>query len=305
MANSSYERRIEREMQHWGEDRIDVASSWFDLQSVQRYVNTWISGRPDTDWIEYLFARCRPPKECRGLVMGCGHGDLERQLIDRKYCTSLVAFDVSPRAIEVAARRAEEEGVGGRIEYLQLDANAMGTQSWNREFDVVFGPMSIHHFVRLEDCLTAVHGALKDRGLLFINEYIGPSLFQWTDRQIQFANEMLEVLPERYLHNVRKPDELKPAIARPTKSEMIAAGFEAVCSAEILPALKKNFEIVEIRPYGGTILHLVLEAIAGNFDDIERTEDAALLSLCCLLERQLLESGAIDHDHAAIAARKA
>ncbi len=291
-------------MQHWGEDRIEVASSWFDLYSVQRYVNTWISGRPDTDWIEHLFARCRPPKECRGLVMGCGHGDLERQLIAREYCASLVAFDISPRAVEVATRRTEEEGIGDRVEYLQLDANAMGAQGWSQEFDVVFGPMSIHHFVELDDCLDAVHGALKNDGFLLINEYIGPSLFQWTGRQIQFANELLEVLPERYLRNVRKPDELKPAISRPTKREMIDDGFEAVCSAEILPSLKKRFEIVEMCPYGGTILHLALEAIAGNFDDTGRTEDAALLSLCCLLERQLLESGAIDHDHAAIAARK-
>lgn len=300
----SYGKRLQREMDHWGEDRLDVPVTWFDLPTVQRYINTWITGRPDMDWLDYVMDRHTSGGGLRGLVVGCGHGDLERQLLDRGMFDSLVAFDVSPRAIDAARTASKEAGYADRVQYLQLDANFMSKQKWAEEFDVIFGPMAIHHFIHLERSLDAIRKALKKKGLLLLNEYIGPSQFQWTNRQVATANEILAALPDRYLCNVRKPGVKKHAVIRPPINEMDEDGFEAVRSSDIIPAVKKEFDLLEVRPYGGTILHLVFEAIAGNFNDEADLHDTALVSLCCVLERQLLESGVVPHDYAVIAARR-
>ena len=304
MAFPSYKKRLKKEMDHWGEDRMAVPVTWFDLPTIQKYINKWVTGRPDLDWLDYIMARHAAGGSLRGLVVGCGHGDLERHLLDRKLFDSLVAFDVSPKAIETARAAAAEAGYADRVEYLQLDANFMDRQKWSGEFDVVFGPMAIHHFIHLERSLTSIRKALKKRGLFLVNEYTGPSQFQWTVQQVSIANEVLSALPDRYLRNIRKPEMKKTHVIRPPVAEMDEDGFEAVRSADIIPAMKKEFEILEVRPYGGTILHLVFEAIAANFDDENDLHDTALISFCCLLERQLLENGVIPHDHAVIAARR-
>ncbi|MCH7535984.1 MAG: hypothetical protein IH948_09660 [Bacteroidetes bacterium] len=46
---------------------------------------------------------------------------------------------------------------------------------------------------------------------------------------------------------------------------------EAVNSENILPEIRRRFKIIEEKPYGGNILHLVLKDISHNFteDNIE------------------------------------
>jgi len=40
---------------------------------------------------------------------------------------------------------------------------------------------------------------------------------------------------------------------------------EAVCSADIVKLLPDYFDVFEINGYGGSLLHLLLEGITGNF----------------------------------------
>ena len=42
---------------------------------------------------------------------------------------------------------------------------------------------------------------------------------------------------------------------------------EAIRSEEIVPTLLRYFDILEFRPYGGAIQHMLLSGITGNFDE--------------------------------------
>ncbi len=44
---------------------------------------------------------------------------------------------------------------------------------------------------------------------------------------------------------------------------------EAACSSQILPLLVEQFEVVVQRPYGGSLLHLLLADVAQNFQTPE------------------------------------
>ena len=75
---------------------------------------------------------------------------------------------------------------------------------------------------------------------------------------------------------------------------------EAVRSSEIIPVLKTNFDIVEYRPLGGTILQFLLGDIAGNFE----TEDGErLLQMLFTIEDTLMEISDLPSDFAYIVAR--
>lgn len=76
---------------------------------------------------------------------------------------------------------------------------------------------------------------------------------------------------------------------------------EAIRSADILPEMKKRFEIVEKIDFGGTLLHLVLDDIAGNF--IGTPEDIGFMQMFFDEEQRLLANGEISSDFILIVAR--
>ena len=130
---------------------------------------------------------------------------------------------------------------------------------------------------------------LRPDGRLFIDEYVGPTRFQWTERQLEAVNALLALIPEhlRRLQN----GGIKKRVHRPSILSMVLDDpSEAIESAKILPALEEHFEALELKPYGGTLLHLVLSGIAHNFSE-EEPETLAVLEFCFQAEDALLGPG--------------
>jgi hypothetical protein len=91
-------------------------------------------------------------------------------------------------------------------------------------------------------------------------------------------------------------NKLKVNIYRPSKLKMILRDpSEAVESSNILPYLNEIFEIVEIREYGGTILHLLFSEIAHNFISDE-PEVKRWLKICFEIEDLLLAEEELNSD---------
>jgi hypothetical protein len=66
-------------------------------------------------------------------------------------------------------------------------------------------------------------------------------------------------------------------------------------SSQILPLLERTFRLLELRGYGGTILHPLLYNISQNFIDCDAS-GTKYLQLCFELEDMLLENHEIQHD---------
>jgi len=77
---------------------------------------------------------------------------------------------------------------------------------------------------------------------------------------------------------------------------------EAVRSGEIVTTLKMYFDILEFRPYGGAILHMLFSGIMGNFNEHNET-DVALLRTIATFEEVMEGAGLIGSDFAAIVAK--
>ena len=130
------------------------------------------------------------------------------------------------------------------------------------------------------------------------NEFVGPSRFQWSDLQLELMNRLLEVLPER--HRRAAPFE---RVVRPELEEMkVRDPSESVRSAEILPLLEDHFEIVEHKPYGGTLLHILLSHLMPAFD-LEDERELSILRLMFLYERTLIRHGVLPSDFVCVVAR--
>ena len=284
-----------------GENGGGPARHWTELPIVRAEINRRVSGDPAVDpyghFLRTHLAGRLPV--ARALTVGCGAGELERGLAALGFTRHHDAFDVAPRAVELAAARAEAAGFR-HVRYRAADADALVLPE--RAYDVVLVVHSIHHVARLEHLLGEVARALKPDGFLFLDEFVGPTRFQWTDRQLEVVNGLLRCLPET-LRAAYPDGRPKHRVSRPSVAEVVATDpSEAVRSAEILGVVSSLFEVVEVRPYGGTVLQLLLDDIAAAFIAAEGAADGLLAALCAL-EWALVSSGELPSDFAVVVAR--
>lgn len=276
---------------------------WMAHPMVRARVNNLISGNIWLDaygrFGEVLKERGEPMPIARAMSLGCGFGGLERDLARRGMIREMDAYDLAEGAIAEARRLAEESGFGG-IRYYVAD---LDTQAFpEAHYNVVFAHSSVHHVERLEDLFNRVHRTLRPGGFFHLNEYVGPTRFQWTNDQLCLINGYLDSLPT---HLRRTPNGRKPEVVRPTIEHMLAMDpTEAVRSAEIRQVLSRYFTIIEERPYGGTLLHMGLGEIAQNFDETN-PDDVSQLRRFFDLEDEMIVNGTITSDFTVLTAQRA
>ncbi len=305
-AASNSDAAMELAGAHWGERAREqqlavLPSSWAEIPVVIReYINPRVSGTGDQGWLEAVARDYFKQPVKVALSLGCGGGGLERHGLQLNIATRFEAYDVSAGAIELAREEAGITGQQDAIDYQVANLNKIELPA--RRYGAVFASQSVHHIEALEHYMAQVHRALKPGGLFIINEFVGPNQFQWTDTQLEHANRLLQSIPEKYRHCIREAGE-KHHIPRPTIDAMNAYDpTEAIRARDILPQLVEHFELVEQRDFGGTLLHLVLDNIAGNLDQSE--EGIAILRRLMDEEDALIKSGELDSDFTLLIARK-
>lgn len=289
---------------HWSEKAKNPPKhfSWTDAPTVRRWVRRAVSGDPSVGWAEYAARKhvmCEGQGVAEGLVLGCGNGQLERDLRNLGAVLHIDAYDIAPGAVEEAKRLAAAGRVTG-ITYHVADLNHAELPA--AKYDVAFCPSSAHHIDRLEHLFAQVQRALKPGGHFVLMEYVGPSQFQAAPAVVGVINELLSVLPPE-LRRRSHTGEVKSSFEPPTREFMNAVDpSEAIRSDELLPLLRQHFELVEVKPYGGTINHMLLQGIVDNFDE-STPEGRGLLGLLMYFEELLIREGVLAADFAFIVAR--
>jgi SAM-dependent methyltransferase len=266
---------------------------------MSAYINPSVSGDKDVGWLEAIKRDYYPDAVGRALSLGCGGGALELQGIHWEIAKCFEGYDASSGAIELARKNAEEAKISQHLAYIVADLNKAKFEE-NR-YDAVFASQSVHHIEALEHYMAQVVGALKKDGLFIVNEFVGPNQFQWSEPQLFHANRLLNLLPDELRIGIRGGKFIE-AIDRPGIDHMNATDpTEAIRSADILSALDSNFELVEKRDFGGTLLHLILNNIAGNFT--ESTAHIELLEMLISEEKRLIEKKEIVSDFTLVIAK--
>jgi SAM-dependent methyltransferase len=272
--------------------------NWLDSPLVQKYYlkKLLVNGEPIsvTSFVVWVKERYIKSKLLDyGLSLGCADGALERHAITLNICSKFDAYDISGESIKIAKKEAKKAGLDTYINYQVADVNKIVLSK--NTYDIAFGSMAVHHFLNLEHIFDELRKSLKPNGLFILNEFVGPSQFQWTEKQINIANELLEILPKKYKVDLTSGD-LKERIYRPSIEFMNDYDpSEAIRSSDIVPLIAKYFDIEERIDYGGTILHILLQNIVGNFDP-SKEEDIAILRLLAYMEEILIKETFMTHE---------
>jgi SAM-dependent methyltransferase len=230
-------------MHYWSDLRRhdDWEAMWMGHSAVRAWINRRVSGDPSL-WPIACLRQILPGRLplARAISVGCGVGNLERSLCELGLVSSVTGIDESPEAIEEATRRAAETGVADRVRYVAGDARA--AISAERGLDAIFFHASLHHFDRVGELLDSVRAALRPGGVLYIDEYIGPSRDEWTLGRLAWLNLVYRLLPagSRRARLVRAP------ISREDPTE-------ARESSRIPREVASRFRVLARRDYGGNL----------------------------------------------------
>jgi SAM-dependent methyltransferase len=281
--------------------RSDRYRSWLEHPTILRYANQRVTGDPELNGVTWFQRKYLPEAVNLGLSLGCGNGDLERAALKMGIAKRFHAGDISPDAIERARLAAANDGLGDCIEYSVTDLNTATLPK--NTYDLVIGMQSVHHVFQLERLFQQVRDSMRPGALFYLDEYIGPIRFQTSDAMTKLINDIRAILPTRLKMDLLMQKGWIWETYTPSPIEHFEATdpSEAIRSSEIVPLLKLYFDIVEYRPYGGQLLHMLLTGITGNFEEGNES-DQALLKLFALME-QTHEAHFSGPDFAVIVAR--
>lgn len=231
------------------ERHTDWDGHWMNHPAARAAINRRVTGDPSrwpVAWLPGVVPDRAP--FARALSIGCGVGNFERSLVELGIVATVTGIDASPEPLAEARRLAGSAGMSDRIRYVAGDARQFARDA--RGLDAVFFHASLHHFDRLPELLADVRRCLVARGVLYLDEYVGPARDEWTWRHLLAWNAVYRALPRRVRRTriVRRPVNAQD----PT---------EAIASSGILPAVAERFRVLERRDYGGNLLEPIYPSL--------------------------------------------
>jgi SAM-dependent methyltransferase len=263
--------------------------AWLDHPLVRAHYSerALVDGEPWDRWVRRTLGG---PAE-HSLHLGCGSGFRSIKLWEDGIARSIDGLDISSdRVHEAEQQRAAVGGAPGR--FWVEDVNTATLPAGR--YDLVFAEHSLHHFLALERVMEQVAQALTPRGLFVLEEFVGPTQFQWTERQMKLVAALLEALPEAM--RILPWGAVKHAEGRPAVADVVAASpFESIRSAEIVSIFHRFFDAVAVRRLGGTLQHLLYNGIANRFWPLT-AESERFVKAILEVEDSLVDAGLLESD---------
>lgn len=273
---------IQRSAAYWDAHNVTPSEDvryWLAVLEVRRFVNRRLTGKPDVLYISEFVEGLTKPVE-RVLSVGCGAGELERGVAGHGIALSIDGIDVSEASLREAERLAKGQGLADRISYHCTDAASWLRLKGEGSYDLIFFHGSLHHIEGLEDVLSLSARALRggSPGLLYVDEYVGPSRDEWTEEHLEPATRLFERVPREH----RRTPAVWPPIAMEDPTEMIR-------SSEIDPILRQYFDVLDYQPYYGNVLLPLVSSIRGS--SVELPDISAILRDAMDREEELAQAG--------------
>ncbi len=258
---------------------------------ARAFINRRITGDPELGPETYYARRHGPAIVApHALSLRASDAKLELALVEAGSCERLTGLDDEQSRVDFAAGRVPEP----LRQRVRFELGALEQWQPPEPLGAVVSRSFLHRRDDLETVLDRLAALLEPGGLLFVEDFVGPSRFQWTDAQLQAINRLLAQLPQELLTDLSATDgRRKRSVERPDLVERIAATpHEAVRSEEILPLLDERFERVEVCPYGGAVFHQLFSRIMGNF-----AGRPDLVGVLMEVDALLTDTGALPSDY--------
>ncbi len=234
---------------------------WNDFEVVRERINGRISGNPTRKWHEHLALETGRTFK-RALILNCGNGWVERELVESGLIAEGVGIDYSQSLLDEAGAAARESGLP--LTYHQANIN---TGSFpEAEFDLVVNHAAAHHIAAIDRVFRQVCRILPEDGWFVSFDYVGPHRNQYRLDAWEEVWQLNEQIPESFRQDLEYPPVPVMLVVDPT---------EAVHSELILETFRRYFTEDQVTALGGAIAYPLLTHNARIFtteDEVGRSE---------------------------------
>jgi SAM-dependent methyltransferase len=224
---------------------------WNDLTLVRDHLNRRATGDPGQSWSAHL-AATSGRTFAKALVLNCGNGWVERELVTAGLVKEAVGVDYAEDLLVTAREEADKAGLP--LRYSQLDTN---TARWPEDgFDLVINHAAGHHVARLDRVFRSIAELLPEDGLFVSWDYVGAHRNQYPTAQWEAAWRANQALPADMRHEMTYPHLPTMLATDPT---------EAIHAELIMPVMRRYFDVEHFRALGGGVAYPVLTFNKGIF----------------------------------------
>ncbi|MGH6837544.1 MAG: methyltransferase domain-containing protein [Methylocella sp.] len=274
---------------YWDENagrHCEPFAHWESPASIQHALNKLVTGDISVHPPGWFMRRYGPFAHVAEL--GCGDGILVHVLLNGDPGLTVDAYDISKASLARAAERIKTHGgATERCRFTPIDLNSESLPE--AAYDAVLTTGTMHHVENLDFCFRNIARSLRPGGYLWLNDYVGPNRFQWSNTQMRLADELLALVPKAW----RRRDKVARCDARALRARDPS---EAVAPRHIEAALTAHFEIVQKWPRGGTLLAPIFGSGCLDPAMADCPEGSAILAAMFEAEHDLIRDGALPSD---------
>ncbi len=215
---------------------------WDRHPVVRGHINRTISGDPAVGWGEH-FRRKAGRTFRHALVLNCGNGWVERDLVDAGIIEAATGIDCGPELLAQA-----RDAAGDRpLTYVEMDTNTADFP--DVEFDLVVNVDAAHHVARIDRVFHELASRLPDDGWFVSYDYIGPHRIQYE----------LDGWIRSWAANKELPEHLRQDMVYPHLPTILATDpTESIHSELLFDTFARYFTVAEFVRVGGAIAYPLL-----------------------------------------------
>ena len=217
---------------------------WNDYDIVVRKINERICGDPALMWYEHFAKESSRTFEC-ALILNCGNGWVERELLNSGLILRAVGIDYAEDLLAEARDAAARENLPLTYEQANVNAGTFPAQ----EFDLVVNHAAAHHIAAIDRVFREVCRLLPEDGWFVSFDYIGPHRNQYRPSAWEAAWQLNEKIPSALRQDLRYPHLPTMLADDPT---------EAIHSELIVETFHRYFTVGQFTPLGGAIAYPLL-----------------------------------------------
>ncbi len=232
-------------------DQVETAKAseyWWNFAAVRAVNLKRITGDPGLSWYTWQIARRERPFG-RVLAFGDGKGMAAEAALTKKDTSEVVYVNISHEECRRFDDLFSNNGIAVPRRCIVADANHYDYRQLGR-FDTIISVGLFHHMNGFGSLFTQLNDVLDDSGMLYADEFTGPSQWRYEGRVVELVNGILGSLPDALVLDrgrVQGRDfhRLWKICGDPS---------ESVRSGELHAALLDNFSVRETAHFGGSLL---------------------------------------------------
>ncbi|PJA96328.1 MAG: hypothetical protein CO129_07120 [Ignavibacteriales bacterium CG_4_9_14_3_um_filter_34_10] len=302
-SNDSEKSKTQIIKEHW--DNVSNTKSshnfrWWGSPTIWNHYNRLTSG-DEGGLIQLLKQKLNGGVLEKGVSVGCGIGVTEMKLILEGVVSHFDLYELSEVRIKQGLQRAKELNILDKIAYHNEDV----FQSIEKEtVELVYWYDSLHHMFDVDEAVKWCRQILKNDGFFCMNEYTGPSRFQFSDKSLEIATAIRSALPTKYMVDPRNGSHFSRICYKPSAQALAQDDpSEAADSSRIIKSIQKYFPHAEIKKLGGIVYMRVLDDIICNFNENNK-EDLLLLKSLLEIDKALIQFPDVDNLYSAVVVQK-